>query len=99
MNVVNTIARSEPMADAENLADFLIAFITARAKLPVGMVVTETTPLTDLGLDSLSLLRLSGELEDALSLPIEPALLFDTATVGDLAAELQALRASVASGG
>lgn len=50
--------------------------------------VTTTTPLADLGLDSVYALTLCGDIEDTFDLDVEPTIAWDHPTIEKLAAEL-----------
>lgn len=55
--------------------------------------VDPNTPLVDYGIDSVYVFALCGEIEDKLSLRVEPSLLWDVETVAELADRLVTLTA------
>lgn len=55
-----------------------------------GVAVTTTTPLTDLGLDSVYALALCGDIEDEFGIEVEPTIAWDHPTIKELAAALDA---------
>jgi acyl carrier protein len=79
-----------PMTTVVTAAD-LTAWLTAKVA-----EYTETAPdgispsarLTDLGLDSIYALALCGDLEDDFGLVVEPTIIWDHPTVGELAGHL-----------
>ena len=81
--------------DADGLADYLAAFLGRRIKLRRGQVFRRDTSLRTLGIDSLTLVKIAGEIEAQLAIEIEPALLFEATTIADLARMLQTLREGV----
>ena len=81
-----------PPNDLAGLTAYLVAHVARNAKLPPGTVITGTSIVTEMRMDSLAMLRLSKELEDRLGISIEPGLVFEVSTVGDLAEVLHGIR-------
>lgn len=73
---------SEPtIAD---VTDLLRQRISARTKVPADEI-TDTTNLVDIGLESVDAVLICGELEDEYQVEIEPTLMFEFQTLGEVA--------------
>ena len=66
------------------MAQWLIARITFYDQVDPA-AITADAPLTGLGLDSIYVLTLCGDIEDAYGVAIDPTFFADYATLGDLA--------------
>ena len=71
----------------KSMRDFLRTSIARIAKLPVEKI-DDATPIQDYGLTSLEVVILSGNLEDAFGLEIDPALIFEFRTIDVVCASL-----------
>ena len=89
---VTPLMAANPGDSALVMTDFLIAYIPTKVRLPPGTRLTPDTVLAELGLDSLAMILLSGELERRLAVTIAPELLFETPTLNALAAVLHEAR-------
>ena len=81
-----------PPKNANDVKAYLLAHMRRRVKLKPGQEFTETTPLADLGMDSLTLIDFSGEVEEWLGAEIEPAVLFEHPNIAELAVALYNVR-------
>jgi len=71
-----------------HMAEFVTATVRRVLELPAGAPVDPSTPLHDLGFDSLMAVELRNQLAAALGQPLSATLLFDHPTVSKLAAHL-----------
>jgi acyl carrier protein len=78
-----------PTPSAEELTAWMSEWIARKLRAPAGSVGPESD-FTELGLDSLVAVELSGKLEELLGRPIDPSVAWDYPTVGALAAALGA---------
>lgn len=81
-----------PPADLEGLTAYLVTHLKRKAKMPSGTIVTSASVISEMGMDSLTMVRLSKELEDMLGVSIEPALVFEADTIRALAEVLHGVR-------
>jgi acyl transferase domain-containing protein/acyl carrier protein/NAD(P)-dependent dehydrogenase (short-subunit alcohol dehydrogenase family) len=79
--------------DQQRLREWLLAHVAAAAGLPAGQIRTDQ-PFSDLGLDSVRLAALAGDLEEALGRTVDPTVLFEHPTIEELAAAVAAQPAS-----
>jgi acyl carrier protein len=83
-----------PPTSADDIKKFLIARLGARLKMRPGHILTDETPFDDLGINSLALVKFSLELEEWLSIDIEPTLLIEHTNIRELSLALDNLRAN-----
>lgn len=88
----DVFAEFPPPQKVDDIKAYLLAHMSRRVKLKHGGTLTETTPLADLGMDSLTLINFSGEVEEWLGAEIEPAILFEHSNIADLAVALDNVR-------
>jgi acyl carrier protein len=81
-----------PPRSANDIKEFLIARLGARLKMRPGHILTDETPFDDLGINSLALVKFSLELEEWLSIEIEPTLLIEHSNIRELSLALDNLR-------
>jgi acyl carrier protein len=87
-----------PPQSADDIKAYLIARLRKRLRAKPGLNLTEETPFDQLGMDSLALVRFSGELEEWLNVEIEPALLIEYSNVRELSLALDKLRLDACHG-
>jgi acyl carrier protein len=73
-----------PEATIDEVTTFLRERISARTKVPAGEI-TETTNLVDIGLESVDAVLICGEIEDSYQVEMEPSLMFEYQTLGEVA--------------
>ncbi|SFR72410.1 Phosphopantetheine attachment site [Agromyces sp. CF514] len=71
--------------DAPTIESWLMGRVVAYGKVDAG-TFDATTPLADLGLDSVYALTLCGDIEDEFDLDVDPTIVWDHPTIGELAA-------------
>ncbi|HEY9825556.1 MAG TPA: type I polyketide synthase, partial [Stenomitos sp.] len=71
----------------EQIQQWLIEKVAELLSLPTHQINVQE-PLADYGLSSLAAVRLSGELQDWLEIPLDPTLLYDYSSISDLTQEL-----------
>jgi acyl carrier protein len=72
-----------------------VAYYTQRSETEID----PATPLTDYGLDSVYALTLSGEMEDRLSVRLDPTVMWDHQTINELVSHLLGLVADAEPAG
>jgi acyl transferase domain-containing protein/acyl carrier protein len=82
--------------DATRLRDWLVSRVTALTGRPAGTAAVDE-PFAALGLDSAQLAQIAGDAADLLGRPVEPSVMFEHPTIGDLARELARPRSAVTS--
>lgn len=73
----------------EALTAWILGRVADLSRVPVAQI-DPGSPLQDLGLESIDIIGLSGELEELLQRPIDPSLAYEHPTIGGLAAVLSA---------
>jgi acyl carrier protein len=69
-----------------------MARLRTRLKMKPEYKLTDETRFDDLGMDSLTLVSMSGELEEWLKVEIDPALLIEFSNIRELSSALDKLR-------
>ncbi len=75
----------------DSLVPWLQTTLARLLDVPAERIANDTS-LLDLGLDSLVAVRLSGALSEEVGFDIDPMVVFDSPTVGQIAAYVQAAR-------
>ncbi|MFD4422599.1 acyl carrier protein [Agromyces sp. NPDC058484] len=70
--------------DAASIESWLVGRVVAYGKVDAGSFTPET-PLAELGLDSVYALTLCGDIEDEYGLDVDPTIVWDHPTIGQLA--------------
>jgi len=70
--------------DAPAIESWLMGRVVAYGKIDAGTFDSET-PLAELGLDSVYALTLCGDIEDEYQLDVDPTIVWDHPTIGELA--------------
>jgi acyl carrier protein len=70
--------------DAPAIESWLMGRVVAYGKVDAGTFTSET-PLAELGLDSVYALTLCGDIEDEFDLDVDPTIVWDHPTIGELA--------------
>jgi acyl carrier protein len=77
-------------ADTDDVTTFLRAAIARRTLAPAEQIV-ERTVLIDIGLQSLDAVMICGEVEDRYQIEVEPSLMFEYRTFGEVVEAVAAL--------
>ncbi|QIY68650.1 acyl carrier protein [Streptomyces sp. RLB1-33] len=92
------MAEADPTATLRTPAEiqsWVLERVAHYLREPVGTISADAS-LADCGLDSVYAFALCGDIEDTLGLPVEPTLIWDVDTIGELVAHLAGLAAEQA---
>jgi acyl carrier protein len=81
-----------PPQNVDDIKAYLMARLRTRLKMKPEYKLTDETRFDDLGMDSLTLVSMSGELEEWLKVEIDPALLIEFSNIRELSSALDKLR-------
>ena len=71
------------------VTDFLRRRVSERTRVPVGEI-SESTNLVDIGLESVDAVLICGEIEDEYQIEVEPSLMFEFQTLGEVVTAVMA---------
>lgn len=71
---------------AAGVTEFLCHRVSERTKVPINV----STNLLDIGLESVDAVLICGEIEDAYQIGVEPSLMFELQTLGEVATAVMA---------
>lgn len=74
---------------AAGVTEFLRHRVSERTKVPVEEI-GDSTNLVDIGLESVDAVLICGEIEDAYQIEVEPSLMFEFQTLGEVATAVMA---------
>ncbi len=78
--------------DIDGLTAYLVSHVLRHAKSRSGSAITGGSNMTELGLDSLAMFSLTEELGGRLGVSIPPELVFEVATLRELAEAVHSIR-------
>jgi polyketide synthase 13 len=80
-------AAPQQFSDAAQLEAWIAAWMAPKVGIPAASIDPHA-PLTDYGLDSMVVVKLSGRLEELLGRPVSPAIAWEYPTIAEVAAHL-----------
>jgi acyl carrier protein len=72
------------------IAEFVRARVSHRTRVPAAEIA-DGTVLADIGLESIDAVLISGEIEDEFQVEVEPSMMFELQTFGEVVAAVTAL--------